>query len=75
MFSRMTTGPMKQESLNAYKDMKVILDKVKSNKPLTGLEKARVQGIDRRLMPIVFENTSFEQGTKDDASKAVNPMN
>ena len=75
MFSRSATGPMQQEAIDAYKDMQVILDKVKSNKALTGLEKARIQGIDRRLMPIVFETTSFEQGTKEDASKAVNSMN
>jgi len=75
MFLDVATGRAREEGVRAYKDMDVILKKVKSNKPLTGLEKARVQQIDRRLMPLVFETTSFEQGTKEDASKAVNSMN
>lgn len=60
---------------NAMLVMNNIYEKVRRGDKLTGSEKAQVQQYDRRLMPLVFEQTSFEQSTKDDASKAVNPMN
>ena len=52
-----------------------VYEKVRRGEKLTGAEKAQVQQYDQRLMPLVFEATSFEQSTKDDASQASNPMN
>ena len=60
---------------NAMQVMNTIYEKVRRGDRLTGAEKAQVQQYDKRIMPLVFEQTSFEQSTKDDASQAVNPMN
>jgi hypothetical protein len=74
MFQPRTVG--QQNAIQyAQNIMSVINQKIKDGKTLTGAEKAQIQQIDKQIMPLVFKETSFEQGTKDDASKAVNPMN
>lgn len=58
----------------AQNTMSVINQKIKDGKTLTGAEKAQIQQIDRKIMPLVFKETSFEWKAKNESTQAGNTM-